>query len=204
MELEQMVQLVTDRLIEKLHASDQPTLAVIGEQHPTISAYYKEKGYQNITGHFFLTADVLLVTELSLFSLTRLAQLLPQGKDEQAILQQLLQNKNLYVLEDGLELSKKRSVMNQRMLTEFDKAKLTLQKWGATFVSKDYFEDKPTGRQPVSSVSPVKKELITVAKVQALSLSKEDVFYVTPNMIVTALAKDYLKDKEIHIEKRKH
>lgn len=204
MELEQMVQLVTDRLIEKLHASDQPRLAVIGEKNPIIDSYYKEKGYQNVSDHPFLAADVLLVTELSLFSLTRLAQLLPQGNDEEAILKQLLQKQTLYIVEEGLELSKKRPVLNRQMAAEFDKAKVTLQKWGANFVSIDFFKGGSTVAQPSTPARPTKRELITVAKVQALSLSKGDVFSVTPNMIVTALAKDYLKDKEISIEKSEH
>lgn len=199
MELEQMVQLVTDRLMEKLHASNQPSFAIIGKAHKTLEDDYLEKGYQQVAANGLMTADILIVAELSLFSLSRLSQLLPQTKDEEAILNHMMQKKVVYVLEEGLALNQQRDCLHKPILAEFDKAMATLQKWGVKLIKANENLQKPLKGGQIANVK-AKKELVTVTKLQAQALSKGDHFYIKPNMIVTALAKDYLKDKGIIVE----
>lgn len=201
-DIDKVVRLVTDRLIEKLQASDQSTVAFIGEPTEEMGRYFQEKGYSDITNREIISPDLLVVTKLPLYSLTRLAQLVPQNDSEEKILNRLLNKQALWILEEGMGFTQKRQNMPSQMVPVFDKAKLELQKWGAKYVTQATFQKgTPVAAAPTKKVS-TKKELITIAKVQQLKLGAGAVFQVQPNMIVTALAKDYLRDHDILIEKR--
>lgn len=199
-DLEKVVRLVTDRLIEKLQDTDQSTIAFVGEPTEDISRFFQEKGYNDITDHEVISPDLLVVVNLSLYSLTRLAQLIPQNETEEKILNRLINKQALWIVEEGMSFTHKRAHLPNQMVQVFDKAKQDLQKWGVKYVNQTLFRKgtsmEPTEKKKIST----KKELITVTKAQRLQLSAGDTFYVQPNMILTALAKDYLRDRDIVIE----
>ena len=199
-DLEKVVRLVTDRLIEKLQDTDQNTIAFVGEPTEDISRYFQEKGYNDITDYEVISPDLLVVVNLPLYSLTRLAQLIPQNETEEKILNRLINKQALWIVEEGMSFTRKRAHLPNQMVQVFDKAKQDLQKWGVKYVNQTLFR-KGTSMEPTEKKKKsTKKELITVTKAQRLQLSAGDTFYVQPNMILTALAKDYLRDRDIVIE----
>ncbi|AQS52766.1 hypothetical protein BW727_100373 [Jeotgalibaca dankookensis] len=207
-QIEKIIQLVTDRLMDELlqtktQITTGPTFTILGKSEDYIVRYYKQGGYQNQVGTDFDSPEVLVITEMPLFMLTRLSHLTPNNPTEEAILNRLLKQQPIIVLEEGIEYMQKKSHISKSMIPTFEKAKLELQKWGVKFVQPQYFQnDVVTARNEQVSTPPKKKQLITARTIQSLNLHEGDIFEVTPHMIVTALAKDYLKDQNILIEKR--
>lgn len=207
-QIEKIIQLVTDRLMDELSQTNTqlttgPSFAILGKSEDYIVRYFKQGGYQEQTGTDFDSPEVLVITEMPLFMLTRLSHLAPHNPTEKAILNRLLKQRPIIVLEEGIEYMKKKSHISKSMIPSFEKAKLELQKWGIKFVQPQYFQnDIVAARNEPVSTPPKKKQLITARTIQSLNLQEGDIFEVTPHMIVTALAKDYLKDQNILIEKR--
>ena len=199
-ELDKVVRLVTDRLIEKLQETDQSTVAFVGEPTAEMMRYFNEKGYSDITNREIMSPDLLVVVKLPVYTLTRLAQLAPQSDTEEKILNRLLNKQALWIIEEGLAITQKRQNIPSQMGQVFDKAKQELQRWGAKYVNQAFFEKGAAVVTTDKSKVSTKKELMTVTKAQQLNLSAGEVFYVQPNMILTALAKDYLRDRDIVIE----
>ena len=199
--VEQMVRLVTDRLLEKLQENAQQTVAYIGNASNEVQAYVTNHGYTAIVSHELGSPELLVVTELSLFSLTRLAQLVPKEAEEEKILKRVITNQPVWIVEEGMELTRKKDTLPKPLRIQFEKAKEELRKWGVKFVTcsarAQVVQATKTGKP-----TPVKKELLTVAKIQKQKLAAGDTFHANPSMIITALAKDYLKDRGILIEMR--
>ncbi len=206
--IDKIIQLVTDRLMDelaqtKIPAITGPAFAILGKPEDYILQYYKQGGYQDQTGADLHSPEVVVITEMPLFMLTRLSHLAPNNPTEEAILNRLLNQKPIIVLEEGMEYTQKKSHLSKSMIPPFEKTKLELRKWGVKFVQPQYFQnDILATRTEQVSTSPKKKQLITAKTIQSMNLLEGDIFEVTSDMIVTALAKDYLKDQNILIEKR--
>lgn len=202
-QMEKIVQLVTDRLLSQLEQkTEQPTIAFYGPKNSKVLHFYEQKGYRE-ADTLVSVPEVVVVTEMPLFTLTRLANLAPQGKDEEKLLKRLFKQQTTFIVEEGLEYQNPEANVPKMMKPVFDRARIDLQKWGASFVNLTYFDgEKTAGSLTQKSSASAKKELITATKIQNLKLRSGDHFVVTPNMIITALAKDYLRDQGISIEMR--
>lgn len=203
-QMEKIVQLVTDRLMAQLEQDKKtPSIAFYGPKNEKVFEHYRKKGYQEMSNNLS-SPDILIVTQLSLFTMTRLANLAPQDAMEEELLRRLMQREDTLILEDGLEYYQKNAQLPKLMKPLFDKAKIDLEKWGATYIKVQDFDKQaaPVNQSGIKNSSAKKKELITATRVQGLKLREGEVFVATPNMIITALAKDYLRDQGIFIEMR--
>lgn len=72
---------------------------------------------------------------------------------------------------------------------------------GIEIVHLSHFNEEPK-KADVQSQKSIKKKLITLKSVQELELDRGEVFVIEPNAIITALAKDYLNDLSIVVERR--
>lgn len=196
-QLEKLIQLVTDRVMAEIEPQpDKEQFTFVGKTKDYISRYYEERGFQQVAPMELSTPEVVIVTELELYQMTRLAGLMPINETEEALLNRLMQQKTVVVLEEGIE----KAFMPKSMQAPFEKAKVELRKWGVQFKQESAFHH-PAVTQTAPTTQK-KKELITAAKIQNKKLSAGDTFYATPDMIITALAKDYLREQNIQLEVR--
>lgn len=203
-QIEKIIQLVTNRVIEQLEQpSAKAKFAFMGEPKEFIVRYFQSQGYEQGNLRMSGSVEVLVITEMTLYMLTRLAQLAPNNSNEEAILDRLMKQESILVLEEGMDYNIKKVQIPKIMQSPFEKAKVELKKWGMKFVNQEYFQESERNlAQPLSVSFPRRKELITATKIQNMHLQAGDIFEVTSNMIVTALAKDYLHDQNIIMEVR--
>jgi len=203
-QMERIIQLVTDQVLQKLEShSSKPSFSFLGEPKEYIIRYYQEKGFQYVASCGIESPQILIVTELPLYRMTRLAHFTPLDDSEKGLLNRLMDQKSLVVLEDGIEYTQKKKDIPEKIRTPFEKARLELKKLGVQFMDQTEFHK--TGVQqntPTVSAGAKKKELVTMQKLQKSGLSDGDTFIVTPNMIITALAKDYIHDRHIQVDER--
>ena len=101
--IEIFVQKITDILMQRLEKEEpRKTLAFLGKEYTSIRTYYEQKGYRIVS--FQEKMDEVIVTELPILNMNRLALGLPQGEDEIIIWDRLLKQKKVMVLQEGMEL----------------------------------------------------------------------------------------------------
>lgn len=208
-QLEKIIQLVTDRVMEQLEkkesavSSSQSVFSFMGKTQEDAAVYYQQQGFRQAAFRDIHSPQILILSELPLYRLTRMAHLAPIDEMEEKLLERILNKQTLVILEEGMEYTQRKSEIPKAMQAVFEKAKLELRKWGVQYLNKNDLVRSSTSTGPAFvPASPQKKELFTVAKIRNMNLTSHDVFYITPNMIVTSLAKDYLREQRIQIEER--
>ena len=223
--LDRLVQLITDRLLEKM--SDEPLhspqglVYVIGET--TETTLLLEQGFE-LTKDISIS-DIVLVNALSVDSFLRIANLCPTTSDESNLLTALLSGQKVLVSLEALGLDRYKKTANALLYRNLLKQKETLEKYGVQFYHDDQLVSllsnaKKNGQQhkeyivtsrdtkAVSQEYPKKHEpssssgkrlLITESRLKERNLSEGDTFKIEKGMIITALAKDYLKRHHITI-----
>lgn len=200
--IEIFVQKITDILIERLQKEDpRKTVAFLGKEYSSIRTYYEKKGYQIVSFQEKMDTNMVIVTELPIVNMNRIALGLPQGEDEVIIFQRLLNQKKVIVLEEGMELHTSRQVAPSALLQVLENHKNQLVKYGASILPLKNFEKSNETIHDVKDEvhKSGKKELLTVAKVRKLNLQSGDIFKADPNTIITALARDYMRDLGVQI-----
>lgn len=201
--IETVVQKITDIIIQRLQKEEhRKTVVFLGKEYSSIRTYYENRGYEIALVKDKSDMDIIIVTELSILNMNRIAQGLPQTEDEVIIFQHLLNGKKVFFLEEGMELHASQHVAPRALLQVLENYKNQLVRYGASILPLKHFE-KINGaiNQEVNDKSDKsdRKELITVAKVRKLNLHAGDIFETDKNVIVTALARDYLRDLGVEI-----
>ncbi|KEZ89198.1 MULTISPECIES: hypothetical protein [Clostridia] len=201
--IETVVQKITDIIIQRLQKEEhRKTVVFLGKEYSSIRTYYENRGYEIALVKDKSDMDIIIVTELSILNMNRIAQGLPQTEDEVIIFQHLLNGKKVFFLEEGMELHASQHVAPRALLQVLENYKNQLVRYGASILPLKHFE-KINGaiNQEVNDKADKsdRKELITVAKVRKLNLHAGDIFETDKNVIVTALARDYLRDLGVEI-----
>lgn len=201
--IETVVQKITDIIIQRLQKEEhRKTVVFLGKEYSSIRTYYENRGYEIALVKDKSDMDIIIVTELSILNMNRIAQGLPQTEDEVIIFQHLLNEKKVFFLEEGMELHASQHVAPRALLQVLENYKNQLVRYGASILPLKHFE-KINGaiNQEVNDKADKsdRKELITVAKVRKLNLHAGDIFETDKNVIVTALARDYLRDLGVEI-----
>ncbi len=201
--IETVVQKITDMIIQRLQKEEQrKTVVFLGKEYSSIRTYYENRGYEISPVKDKSDTDIIIVTELTILNMNRIAQGLPQTEDEVIIFQHFLNGKKVFFLEEGMELHASQHVAPRALLQVLENYKNQLVRYGASILPLKHFE-KINGaiNQEVNDKADKsdRKELITVAKVRKLNLHAGDIFETDKNVIVTALARDYLRDLGVEI-----
>lgn len=201
--IEILVQKITDIIIQRLQKEEsRGTVAFLGKEYLSIRAYYEKKGYEIVSVKDKFNADIVIVTELSILNMNRIAQGLPQTEDEVTIWERLLNKKDVIFLEEGMEIQTSQHVAPRALLQVLVNYKNQLVRYGASiFPLKNFEERDQTINKEVKDVihKSDKKELLTLAKVRKLNLQAGDIFEADKNTIITALARDYMRDLGVQI-----
>ena len=198
-----LVQKITDLIIQRLQKEEhRKTVVFLGKEYSSIRTYYENRGYEIAPEKDKFNADIVIVTELSILNMNRIALGLPQTEDEVIIFEHLLNGKKVLILEEGMELHASQHIAPRALLQVLENYKNQLVRYGASILPLKHFE-KINGavNQEVNEKADKsdRKELLTIAKVRKLNLHAGDIFETDKNVIVTALARDYLRDLGVEI-----
>lgn len=201
--IEILVQKITDIIIQRLQ-KEQPrgTVTFLGKECSSIRTYYEKRGYEIVSVKDKFDTDIVIVTELSILNMNRIALGLPQTEDEVIIWERLLNKKAVIFLEEGMELQASQHVAPRALLQVLVNNKNQLVRYGASILPLKNFEKiNETINKGVKDVirKSDKKELLTIAKVRKLNLQAGDIFEADKNIIITALARDYMRDLGVQI-----
>lgn len=201
--IEIVVQKITDIIIQRLQKEEhRKTVVFIGKEYSSIRTYYEKRNYKIASVKDKSDTDIIIVTELTILNMNRIALGLPQTEDEVMIFQHFLNGKKVFFLEEGMELHASQHVAPRALLQVLENYKNQLVRYGASILPLKHFE-KINGaiNQEVNDKANKsdRKELLTVAKVRKLNLHAGDIFETDKNIIVTALARDYLRDLGVEI-----
>ena len=209
--LDKIVDLITDRLMDKLQVeSDKSSVFVIGAfDTPDI---LDREGYQVVKNSS--SADIILVESIGFDAMLRIASLCPLTEDEAVVIKSLLKGKKVLVLNELFDFHQFKQTSKALLFQDLQEQYEKLIRYGVQFYKKEelvsILEESTGGEnnkpvQEVSKNSSIPKTvekvgLLTEKKLIEMNLSDNDSIRLKKGMIVTALAKDYLKRHNINIE----
>ncbi len=209
--LDKIVDLITDRLMDKLQVeSDKSSVFVIGAfDTPDI---LDREGYQVVKNSS--SADIILVESIGFDAILRIASLCPLTADEAVVIKSLLKGKKVLVLNESFDFHQYKQTSKALLFQDLQEQYEKLIRYGVQFYKKEELiaileestsgeNNKPAHDVPKNSSTPKTVEkvgLLTEKKLIEMNLSDNDSIRLKKGMIVTALAKDYLKRHNINIE----
>jgi len=171
--IEIVVQKITDIIIQRLQKEEhRKTITFLGREYSSIRNYYEKRGYAIVPVKDIFDTDIVVVTELSIINMNRIALGLPQTEDEVIIFQRLLTKKEVVILEEGMELHQSNHMASRALLQVLDNYKNQLVRYGASIFSLKKFEKiNETINKELKDViyKGEKKELLTIEKARKLN-----------------------------------
>jgi len=209
--LDKIVDLITDRLMDKLQVdSYKSSVFVIGAfDTPDI---LDREGYQVVKNSS--SADIILVESIGFDAMLRIASLCPLTADEAVVIKSLLKGKKVLVLNESFDFHQYKQTSKALLFQDLQEQYEKLIRYGVQFYKKEELvsileettdgeNNKPVQDVTKNSSAPKTVEkvgLLTEKKLIEMNLSDNDSIRLKKGMIVTALAKDYLKRHNINIE----
>ena len=212
--LDKIVDLITDRLMDKLQVeSYKSSVFVIGAfDTPDI---LDREGYQVVKNSS--SADIILVESIGFDAMLRIASLCPLTADEAVVIKSLLKGKKVLVLNESFDFHQYKQTSKALLFQDLQEQYEKLIRYGVQFYNKEELvsileestestggeNNKPVQDVTKNSSTPKTVEkvgLLTEKKLIEMNLSDNDSIRLKKGMIVTALAKDYLKRHNINIE----
>lgn len=209
--LDKIVDLITDRLMDKLQVeSYKSSVFVIGAfDTPDI---LEREGYQVVKKSS--SADIILVESIGFDAMLRIASLCPLTADEAVVIKSLLKGKKVLFLNESFDFHQYKQTSKALLFQDLQEQYEKLIRYGVQFYKKEELVsilEESTGGENNKPVQDVIKNsstpktvekvgLLTEKKLIEMNLSDNDSIRLKKGMIVTALAKDYLKRHNINIE----
>lgn len=213
-QLDKLVQLITDRLLENLQEEPDKTHVYVIGKDQTIQ-FLEENGY-GVTSYND-AADYLVVDGLAVDALLRVASLCPTTEEESLVVKSLLAGRKVLVSGACFDTEQYKNRAKTMLYREMLQQKAKLETYGVVFYQEghllNYLEQGHQTEAPRkteqrtyqlsqrSDVSQKQSKLITETRLRSMGLSEGDVLKLEKGMIVTALAKDYIKRHRIIVEK---
>lgn len=155
----------------------------------------------------------IIITKLDMKLLMELSELIQLNPKSEFILTSLLKGKNIYVLTSGVKYYQYQKTSPKTLYNELIKAEDKLKSFGIEFLSlkqlesklkKDNFstsEIEKTGEDKnLNEYFRLDKKLIDYSIIKKLHEKNYEKIEVSINSIITALAKDFIKEKNIDLE----
>ena len=146
--------------------------------------------------NFSEDAETLVVSQLSLKNLYNLSNAIYEDEYEEKIIKFLLENKQIIILQEGIECSKYENIP-VAVLKKYEEYIGKIKGYGMKVETKDFYINSVTQKEEVYN-----SKLLSLTKLQELE-AKGVRKVVTEGAIVTSSALEYAKDKNIEIIKRR-
>lgn len=198
--VDELVQKVMEAVLAKLaNEETQPKLKLIGTSDSSVPQLISKLPSVSIFNGSIEEADVLLLTELTVDQMGRIASGCPQTPEESGILKHFLKGKKVFVLQEGIEFYAYRQSASYALRQKFEAFELQWRRYGAEIVSeKETRWQLPKSQNQPNDAATMTKKIWTEAKIKELNLHSGASFKLGKNAMLTALAKDYLREKNIH------
>ncbi|CAM3600376.1 hypothetical protein HMPREF9378_1216 [Streptococcus sanguinis SK1 = NCTC 7863] len=210
--LDHLVDLITDRLMEKLKQKPQkPSVYVIGGDK--IPDLLEGEGFQVVKDS--CTAEIVVVETLGFDAFLRLSSLCPLAVEEAVILKSLLKGKKVLVSDNAFAIQQYKQSSKVYLYQELQGQREKLIRYGLQFYKEGQLlallesdqaeEPRPEVKRAVAeevsskTKAPGKPVLLTEKRLREMGLPENGSFKIEKGMIVTALARDYLKRQKIEI-----
>ena len=210
--LDRLVDLITDRLMEKLKQKPQkPSICVIGGDK--IPDLLEGEGFQIVRDS--CAAEIIVVETLGFDAFLRLSSLCPLAVEEAVILKSLLKGKKVFVSDSAFAIQQYKQSSKVHLYQELQGQREKLVRYGLQFYKEGQLlallesnhaeEPRPAEKRAVTEEviqkvkAPSKTVLLTEKKLREMGLPENGSFKIEKGMIVTALARDYLKRQKIEI-----
>ena len=207
--LDHLVDLITDRLMEKLKKKPQkPSVYVIGGDK--IPDLLEGEGFQVVKDS--CTAEIVVVESLGFDAFLRLSSLCPLAVEEAVILKSLLKGKKVLVSDRAFAIQQYKQSSKVYLYQELRETRV---RYGLQFYKEGQLlallendqaeEPRPEVKRAVAeevsskTKAPGKPVLLTEKRLREMGLPESGSFKIEKGMIVTALARDYLKRQKIEI-----
>lgn len=146
--------------------------------------------------NFSEDTETLVVSQLSLKNLYNLSNAIYEDEYEEKIIKFLLENKQIIILQEGIECSKYENIP-VAVLKRYEEYIEKIKTYGIKIESKDFYINSLEKKEEVYS-----KKLLDLNSLRELEI-KGIKRLVIENSIVTSSAQEYAKDKNIEIIKRR-
>ena len=146
--------------------------------------------------NFSENAKTLIVSQLSLKNLYNISNAIYENEYEEKIIKFLLENKEIIIIKEGIEYSKYENIppIVQKKYEEYLEK---IKSYGIKVENKDFYINSLTKKEEIYG-----KKLLDLNKLKELE-AKGMRRIVVENSIVTSLAEEYAKEKNIEIIKRR-
>ncbi|MBF1192038.1 MAG: ethanolamine utilization protein [Fusobacterium periodonticum] len=141
-------------------------------------------------------AGTLVVSKLSLKNLYNISNAIYENDYEEKIIKFLLENKQIIILQEGIEYSKYENIP-VAVLKRYEEYIEKIKTYGIKIENKDFYINSLEKKEEVYS-----KKLLDLNSLRELEI-KGIKRLVIENSIVTSSAQEYAKDKNIEIIKRR-
>lgn len=184
---------------------------------------YSSQGIEFVTcSPYSSDDDIILVSTISPIMLANLANGMANTREEEIILDRLLNGKKVYVLEDAFEYQRYRRIAYKALFHLYQDYEMKLRNYGIQviqnpveiFKENNYynkrqyqqFTDQNYNGNDVSNtiigkVDWRKKHLLLEKDFINSRLDRNRVVLITEDCIITPMARDYIREHQIHIER---
>lgn len=187
MDIEALVTYITDKIMLQLangsESNHSKKLYILGETTNQIEEFISMNEYVISTDK--QTADAILVADLSVSLLSQVALFSPQSNEASCLLSFFKEKKPVFIVKDSLSYANEVEKLPYLMGKVIKDYESTLESFGGVFVECYKQENNE------------KRQVLTYDKLGKLGLEIGSEFEVSEGTIVTSLAKDYLREKQI-------
>lgn len=184
---------------------------------------YSSQGIEFVTCSSYSSDDeIILVTTISPIMLANLANGMANTREEEIILDRLLNGKNVYILEDAFEYQRYRRIAYKALFHLYQDYEMKLRNYGIQviqnpvdiFKENNYYNKRQYQQLTdqnyigndvtntiIGKVDWRKKHLLLENDLINNRVDKNRVVLITDDCIITPMASDYIREHQIHIER---
>lgn len=220
MDRENFIQDIVTELMNRLQRGSN-RVCVIGDLPED---NYSSQGIEFVTSASYSSDDdMILVTTMSPTMLANLANGMAKTREEEIILDRLLNGKKVFILEDAYEYQRYRRVAYKALFHLYQDYEMKLRNFGIqvihnpveiykenVYYSKRQYQQfadqtyKNGNDEPNTIIGKVdwrKKHLLLEKDFMNSRLDRNRVVLITEDCIITPMARDYIREHQIHIER---
>ncbi|SFC49016.1 ethanolamine utilization protein [Bacillus sp. 491mf] len=165
-----------------------------------------------------MDCDVVVIPKMCIQLLGNLANGLSSSPRERFILTMLLKGKNVIALDDGLVYKKYKQTANAHLFKMYEEYQAKVESFGIKIIHDTQLLQSCCEKKVVHNVqvtnsqmnvetqlqteaAVISKKVITEADLKKFHLRNVKEIIVTPNSIITPLAKDYIRMQQMHVQR---
>lgn len=219
MDRESFIQDIVDELMKRLQMESY-RVYVIGDIPDT---KYNNQGIEFLSCSSYNTDDdIVLITAMSPIMLANLANGLAKTREEDIILNRLLNGKKVFILEDAFEYQRYRRTAYKALFHLYQDYEMKLRNYGILVIQtpieifkesiyynkRQYqqitdqnYNGNDVSNDIIGKVDWRKKHLLLEKDFKNSRLNRNRVVLITKDCIITPMARDYIREHQIHIER---